>query len=148
MTTNPPRSLSSFDSRGRRVLRLPNGTGTYIRVGEGWMGDGDPLEYIGWVWRERYDPTQADLTDLTDDEIREICQAPAAEREGVIARIAASRKAADSPAPRTYALSVPDSEEDRILTYPDGSWRWLLSADENGDRSETSPVWPPQAPQW
>ena len=98
MSTNPPRSLSPFDSRGRRVLRLPNGTGTYICVGsKPWAGDGDPLEYIGWVWRE-YDPTQADLTDLTDDEIREICRASAAECEGVIARIAASRKAADPPA--------------------------------------------------
>jgi len=32
---------------------------------------------------------------LTDDEIREICHASADGREGVIARIAASRKAAD-----------------------------------------------------
>lgn len=140
MTTIPPRSISPIDSRGRRVLRLPNGTGTYLL--REWAGAGDPLEYIGWEWEEGKDPTQAEITDLSDDEIREICHAPADEREGVIARIAASRKADDPPAPRTYTLSVPDSEEDRILTYPDGSWRWLLSAEEGEDRSETSPVWP------
>ena len=142
MPTLPPRSLSASEASGR-VLCLPNGRCTHLAKDYAWIA-ADPISYSGgWEQgRDEEDPPPPHITDLTDAEIREICHASADGREGVIARIAASRKAADPQAPRTYALSIPDSGGDRILTYPDGSWWWLLSADEGEDRSETSPVWP------
>lgn len=212
--TIPPRSLSSLvDPNGHRILRLPNGTCTYIYGDGRWAGEGegDPLEYLGWAWEWlSHDQVRAEITDLTDEEIRAICMAPAGECEGVIARIAASRKiprerfrpaigelsaeakAARAPlrpeelieaqhdrvhrdpgrarAARTVRILPRDGREDRIaqirasrpaesagareeglcslsvesdgdrlLAYPDGSWQWLFSDTYVSEASTLNP---------
>lgn len=136
MPTLPPRSVSYPDHSDRcyRALCLPNGTCTYLppdcpRLGS----EFDPFQYEGWdpaSWK-----LEAEVTDLTDDEIREICQARAAEREGVIARIAASRKA-QIPAQPTYVLSGPkprtlySAEAEYLICFPDGKC-WYLGESEH-----------------
>ena len=97
MPTLPPRSVSYPDHSDRcyRALCLPNGTCTYLPPDYPRLGsEFDPFQYVGWDPASRKG-LEAEVTDLTDDEIREICRLEPAERDAFIARLKAEREAAE-----------------------------------------------------
>lgn len=102
MPTLPPRSVSYPDpSDGYyRALCLPNGTCTYVAPEVAWRPQTDPgvqtdpLQYNGWDAQTWTGPA-AEVTDLSDDEIREICRLEPEERDAFIARLKAEREAAE-----------------------------------------------------
>ena len=112
------------------------------------------MEYLGWGWEEHHHPIRAEITDLSDEEIRAICVAPAGECEGVIARIAASRKA-QIPAQPTYVLSGPkprtlySAEAEYLICFPDGKC-WYLGESEHlpGEKDEPWSARPGEMDGW
>ena len=76
---------------------LPNGTCTYLppdcpRLGS----EFEPFQYVGWDPASWTGPAE-EITDLTDDEIREICRLGPAERDALISRLKAERNATAIP---------------------------------------------------
>lgn len=109
MPTLPPRSVSYPDTADGYycALCLPNGTCTYLSPEWAWGTQDNPLSYEGWDPSSWTGP-EAEITDLTDDEIREICRLEPAERDAFIARLKAERDAPEiRPADRpTWIVCV------------------------------------------
>lgn len=105
-----PRSISLPDYDGDRLLRLPNGTYTWLAGGRWSEGvQRDPLTYLG-VPPEGVTSDPVDLEDLSDEEILRLCDSrDRREREDEIAlmRAARIRPGAPPPAARPEWLTLP-----------------------------------------
>ena len=97
MPTLPPRSVSypDPDDGNYRALCLPNGTCTCLPTQCPRLeSEFDPFQYEGWD-AASWEGPEAEVADLSDEEIREICRLEPAERDAFIARLKAEREAAE-----------------------------------------------------